>query len=372
MRAGYSFIDCASFGKVTDNQSICRQPISWLGRTTQTIVAIAIASAVVGGTSEAFAQSASNTTPVANQTTVTVNQASTQSVISTVSTSVQASLAQATMAGIRSNPSNAIQPSGINSGDAAGRAASAWTTGDYVRLRVAPDGNEEQRRLTNIYSMVAGGDVKVFDKVAVGLAGAYTYAGTDGRNVNLTRLDQRMRTYTVTPYIGWSVTDRLLIDGLVGYSYSDIANKDFKTRSLVSSNTSAHTMFAAINAAYFIPLDADFTLKPFAGISGQMARTAAYTDSGGTRVIGDHSNLMMGKVGSQLSYNVNEAVMTYVSAAWERTSAQKGIGENSARLSGGLESALTKDLALVVEATANVGRESQSDVGGSANLRLAF
>jgi outer membrane autotransporter protein len=320
----------------------------------------------------ALAQSSSNSAPVPTQAAVTVNQASTQSVISVVSSSVQASLAQATMSSIRMpQPSNGVLPSGISSGDVAGLAGSAWSTGDYVGLRVNPDGNTDQRRLSDIYSLVAGGDIKVLDSVAVGLAGAFTFAETDGHNVNMTSVDQRMRTYTITPYIGWSITDHLMVDALVGYSYSDIATKDFKSGSLVSSSTGAHTVFSAVNASYFIPIDS-FTLKPFAGFSGQSSRTAAYVDSQNNGTTGNHSVHWLARVGAQLSYPINDTLSTYVSAAYERDRHQKGIGESSARLSAGLEGALTKDLTLAVEATSNVGRETQSDYGGSANLRFAF
>ena len=374
MNAGY----CGDGGRADGGRALFGRGIPGLllsiGQASRRVIGALALVLVLWMPDSGFAQSSSNTGPVPTQAAVTVNQASTQSVISVVSSSVQASLAQATMSGIRMPQpaqTSGLTPSGISSGDSPGLPGSAWTTGDYTALRINPDGNTDQRRLSDIYSLVGGGDVKVLDNVAVGLAGAYTYAGTDGRNTNWTRVTQMMRTYTVTPYVGWSITDHLMVDGLLGYSYSYIATKDFKSGSLVSSSTYSDTVFTSVNASYFIPMEV-FTLKPFAGISGQSSRTAAYRDSKGSDTVGDQSVHWLAHVGTQASCPIADTALAYVSAAYERDRHQAGISENSARLSAGLEDGLTKDLGLIVEATANVGRETQSDLGGSANLRLSF
>lgn len=333
----------------------------------------------LGAPSLGLAQVASSdfrVTPVA--TAVTVGQSSAQSVINVVSSSIQSSLGSAMSSGIRTQKVGGLTPQGLSSGEASGLEGSGWMTGDYTNLRINPDGQRDERRLSDVYSLLAGGDVKVLDTVSTGVAFAYTQARTDGRNTNKTQLDQVMQTYTVTPYVGWSVTDHLMIDGLLGFSYSEIQTRDYSTGSVAKSSTQATNEFAAVNASYFIPLDA-FTLKPFLGLSGQSSRNNAYRTYQDSNphwtpqdVAGDHSVHWQLRAGTQLSYQVNDTISTYLSAAYERERHLRAIGENSARFSAGLETVLAQDLSLVVEGTANVGRDTQSDFGGSANLRLSF
>lgn len=328
----------------------------------------------------AQASSSSDKRPTATQTAVTVNQVTTQSVVRVVSGTIQSSLSRIAGSGAGKQQNRAPAKLGAATGDAetgmaSGDAAASkagWGTLDYTYVRIRPDGSAEQRRLTDVYTGVAGLDGKLTDKLLGGVALSYTHATTDGRSTSAAKVDQDMDSYTVTPYLGYSISDNFVVDGLLGFTYSRMSTDDYSNNRLASGDNSARTYFGAAHASYYIPLDKALNLKTFGGFSYQRANVDSYTDSRNNHVAGDRSSHWLASVGGLLTADVAPNLSVYGGAAYEREKSMAALTENSARLTLGTTGQVAAGTSLGLEGTANVGRETQQEYGASLNLRVEF
>ncbi|EME70313.1 autotransporter beta-domain-containing protein [Paramagnetospirillum caucaseum] len=260
---------------------------------------------------------------------------------------------------------------GLSGGETASGVAT-WGSVDYTYLRILPDGDREQRRLTDIYTAVGGVDFAINDQVLAGVALSYGRAETDGRNSRARRLDQSSDSLTISPYIGFAPTENLTFDALVGYTHSFIDTRDYNSGSKVTGSNHSRTFFSAVNVGYLIPLNDRFAVKLFSGFSGQYGKVETYRDSENTLVPGDTSPHWLARAGARAMMALTDSTQGYFSAAYEHERELIALSEKSARLSIGTASAITPGLDLTFEGTANVGRETQQELGVSANLRLSF
>lgn len=327
----------------------------------------------------AQAGSSSDTRDLPTQTAVTVNQVTTQSVVRVVSNTIQSSLSRITMGGgFRPTGQQKVgaltggEPeTGMAAGDVAASKA-GWGTLDYTNVRIKPDGNSDQRRLTDVYTGVAGLDGKLTDKLLGGFALSYSHANTDGRNTGLAKVEQDMNSYTFTPYAGYSITDNFVVDGLLGYTHSRMSTDDYSGSRVASGDNSGHTYFGAAHASYYIPLDKALNLKTFGGFSYQRTTINDYTDSRNSVIQGDRTSHWLATVGAMLTADVGNDLSVYGGAAYEREKSVPALSENSARLTLGATGQIAAGTSLGLEGTANVGRETQQEYGASLNLRVEF
>lgn len=324
------------------------------------------------------AGSSSNPTPTAAANVATVNQAATQTVVRTVSNAIGGSLSRVFQSGNmfqRDTNARKVSLNGETTGLSTGESSSgfaAWSSVDYTRLYVVPDGDKEQRRITNIYTAVVGADAAITDSVLGGVALSYTRAGTDGRTTRAARLDQDSDSITVSPYLGWAITDRLTADTMVGYTHSFITTRDYTYSPRANAKNSSDTLFAAVNLAYTMPLTDALAVKGFTGFSGQYGKTYGFTDDQGHTVRDNDAPHWQARVGAKLMAAVTDSSQVYFSAAYERERHMKALTENSARLTVGTATKLTSAIDFVVEGGANVGRETQQEYGAAANIRWSF
>lgn len=328
----------------------------------------------------AYAASSSETVPTAVATTTAVSQTSTQNVVRTISNAISGSLARVFNSGgmFKSGPSNkrtsmADGETGISAGEG-GATIGTWGSLDYTYLRVVPDGNSDQRRLTDIYTGVAGADYAFDDHLLGGVAVSYARANTDGRKTktNGAKLNQESDSITVSPYLGYSPLENLTIDSMIGYTHSFIRTHDYSSSTVATGSNDSDTYFAAVNAGYVFGLTDHLAFKVFAGFSAQHAEVDSYRDSQNNDIQGDTSEHWQARVGGKLMTALADTSQGYLSAAYERDKSMVAISESSLRLSAGTATDISSALNFNLEATANVGRETQQEYGLAANLRLAF
>lgn len=324
------------------------------------------------------AGSSSNTAAVSVASATTVSQTSTQSVVRTISNSVSEGLSRAFSSGnfIRQGSSSkrvgmGDTSTGVSSGESASGLA-AWGSADYTYVRIVPDGDTAQRRLTDIYSGVAGLDYAINDKMLAGIAVSYARAETDGRTWSAAKLDQSSDSFTVAPYFGFTPMDNLTVDLVAGYTYSNIDTTSMESgRNITGSNTST-TVFGAVNVGYVMPVTDSIAIKAFTGLSAQTIKVDDYYDSRNFHVQGDNTDHWVARVGAKAMVALTDSTQGYFSAAYERERRMLALSENSARFTLGTSSSLTDGLDLVAEGMANVGRETQQEYGAALNLRMRF
>jgi len=326
----------------------------------------------------AFAASSSNTAAVSVATATTVSQTSTQSVVRTISNSVSDGLSRAFSSGnfFRHGSSSkrvgmGDTSTGVSSGETASGLA-AWGSADYTYVRIVPDGDTSQRRLTDIYSGVAGLDYAINDKMLAGVAVSYARAETDGRTLSASKLDQTSDSFTVAPYFGYAPIDNLTIDLVVGYTYSNIDTTSEETGRAVTGSNNSSVLFGAINLGYVFPVTDSIAIKAFTGLSAQASKVDGYYDSRNFYVQEDKNEHVVARVGAKAMVAMTESTQGYFSAAYERESQMSALSENSVRFTLGTSSSLTDGLDLVAEGMANVGRETQQEYGAALNLRMRF
>lgn len=335
-------------------------------------------SAAWGGAALASGSS-SNTKDTSVATATAVTQTSTQNVVRTISNAIAGSLTRAFSSGNLFRQDSGLKKTSLLVGDSSGLSAGdgasdvgTWGSLDYTKLRVVPDGDKVQRRLTDIYTGVAGADVILGDRLLAGVALSYARANTDGRNVNGRRVDQSSDSVTISPYMGYAPIDNLSIDGMIGYTHSFIETRNYAgTQRAVGSNNS-NTVFGGINIGYAIPLSSMLAVRPFAGISAQYGKIEAYWDDQNNYVGGSVTPHWQARAGAKLMVGVTDSTQAFASAAYERDREIRAVSESSARLSLGTSSTLTSGMDFTLEGTANIGRETQQEYGVAANLRLIF
>lgn len=322
-----------------------------------------------------------------------VARVTTQQTISVVSTAVQASLA-AGMTSMFSASMSAPQPvgtggtgavdskggvmpskkdgkeTGISNGDDY-LSWSSWLTADYAHIRINPDGNGDQRQISDIYSLVGGFDHKVTDRLAVGVSFAYSRSDSDNHNFDFTPNRQQGNSYTLTPYFGYMLADNVLLSGMVGGTLTDTEIQDSTGGTYGTGSTSGDTMFAATNVNWFTSIGS-FGVKPFAGFSYQKSRADGYMMSNQRFRDGFAQSHWVANVGSQVSYPLMENLNVSASAAYRREQKLVAISESSADLSLGGDYKISDRMIFGITAKANVGRETQTEMGGMANLRYTF
>jgi|GEM_PF-4678238 len=346
-------------------------------RAVRYLVVGVFSCALSGGS--AFASSSSNTAAAPIATATTVSQSSTQNIVRTISSSVSDGLARAFSSGnlFRHSPANNKRvglgqgETGVSTGNSPA-GFGVWGSADYTYLRIVPDGDRAQRRLTDIYSGVAGLDYAINDKAVTGVAVGYGHAETDGRTARAFKLDQTSDSFTVAPYLGLSPMENMTVDVVVGYTYASIDTTDYSFNTVAKGSNNSNTVFSAVNLGYVMPVTNDVAIKGFTGFSFQHGSTDSYTDSRNNEIRGDSEDHWVARLGAKALWAVTDSTEAYVSAAYERDRQTPALSENSARMTLGTSSKLLDGLDLVAEGMANFGRETQQEYGAAVNLRLLF
>lgn len=342
------------------------------------ITAITASSAFAS--SECFTYSSSecaNGQATAAATTTTVSRAATLNVARGISSNITSAMSRNLSGSTKKSNSQADASSpykvetGLSGGDV-NSPLSAWASVDYTNLKIEPDGVSAQSRKSNIYTGIVGLDYKLSNSLVTGVALSYANSNTDGHNTNFTDLDQKSDTFSVTPYVGYAVTDRLLVNGMVGYSYGSVDQENYATGVKATADNDVQTLFASVNGSYDIPVTQSMGVRPFVGYSLMKTWVEGYTDSLGSVARSTDMSHWQAQAGAQAYATFTDSTDGYLSLAYERDQHIRGVGENSVRVTMGGNTQVTDAISAGVEATANLGRETQREFGGSTNLRVAF
>lgn len=253
-----------------------------------------------------------------------------------------------------------------------------WGNGGYTSLERTDTGGELDGRVIN---GVVGIDYMVKKNAVVGLAFAYEDTDID---TTFNAGTFKGSGYTVAPYVGFAVSEKLTLDASFGYSFLEYDTTTGAQFGGATSSFDATRYFIAANATGRFMFKGDkVRLSPKLGVLYLEEEQDAFTNSAGTAVAENTISLGRVSLGAELGYRVQK-VEPYLKAAveydWEHENAvDLGNGNFSADdevgvvAGGGINLFLSDRLSGRIEGTMNsLGRENLDvwSVTGKLNYRF--
>lgn len=254
-----------------------------------------------------------------------------------------------------------------------------WGNGGYTSIERTDTGGELDGRVIN---GVVGLDYLFQKNVVAGLAVGYEDTDVD---TTFNSGTFKGSGYTVAPYVGFAVSDKLTLDASFGYSWVEYDTTTGAQFGGATSSFDATRYFIAANATgRYMFQNNKLRLSPKVGILYLSEDQDAFTTSAGAAVAENTISLGRATVGAELGYRVQPMIEPYLKAAveydWEHEDAvDLGNGnfssddEVGAVAGGGINLFLTDRLTGRIEGTMNsLGRDNLEvwSVTGKLNYRF--
>ncbi len=285
--------------------------------------------------------------------------------------------------------SNSFSASTGMAGGDHGKAYGAWVAGSWSSVE---DNNTDTAFDGNVYTVMAGADYKVDDRLLVGLSIGYEdtdidtafngFGGTDG-NID-------GNGWTIAPYVSYGIADHVRANLVAGYSdvEYDTLRFDTSTGNRITGSTDASRYFvdASLNADYTVA--ENWTLYSKFGVFYASEEKDAFTEteSNGATIAQADNDTDFGQfsLDARVGY-LFEFVEPYALVGLEydftKDEATVGAGQTAAsldnedfgaRFGGGFNLRLGPNVTGGIEAYTVEFRDDYEEVTATGNLRIEF
>lgn len=245
------------------------------------------------------------------------------------------------------------------------RGVRSWVS---ASVSSAEDQRSGQRRDTDSWRLVAGGQVRLTERTAVGMSVAYSFADTDDRTGVGTSSESD--SYMAAPYVAYRLSPNAGIRAGVVYSQTET---DLERAGGATASYTSRAYGARIGAS------AHKVLNPWVSVQGNLgqsyfySQTQSYTDSAGTAVPSSDRNRAITHAGGRMNMTATPDLKLFggLSVAYAAFTSEDEPDRADAHASLGLD--YTTGGALIsAEVGQTLFRNNYSDIGARVTLQIDF